>query len=190
MEGLNLEQLQLVALFLEIIGITLTFLDVFKHDVLEQFILSYNKFIKWSGIYVFEYGTKDPEDSLSLIKGICQFVSGVIVFIYIDLGNGFLWIILEYFAAATLGLLIGALIHILIASVFGILSSVLEILGKGKIYSGFGILLSLCGITIEIIQVYVSSFKWVIWVILLFFIYLIWAISIFQKDKNNPWDKK
>lgn len=174
-----MDQLQVLALILEVIGFTLTIIHIYNNDfskLASEWIESSTRYIgldqfvnMTSGIdYDLEHLAEIEREQVFHTRTVTIIVALLTFpFIYMstDYGNGLLWNIAEFISAYLLSFIYVILAQYLLVVIVKSSLMLCRFSGRGDIIIGVGLGLASVGLLIEAYQIYYSSLSWVLWII-------------------------
>lgn len=177
---MSMDQLQVIALLLEITGIALTIIHIYNNDFSRLASDKIKVAIKYIGLdqfvsmsagidYDLKHLTEIEREQVfhtRLVTMAFAFLAMPFVYMTVEYGRGFLWGIGEFVSAYFLSFLLVIFAQYIIVLVVNATILLCRISGRGDIIVGVGLGLALAGLMIEAFQIYHSSLRWTLWVIL------------------------
>jgi len=192
---MSMDQLQVIALILELTGIGLTIIHIYKNDFSKSASGLIERSVKFIGLdqfanvtggidYDFTHLSKEEREQVfhtRMVTILGAFILTLILFSTVDYGTGILWNFAEFISAYFQSFIYIILVQYTLVAIVGSILYVCRWSGRGDTIIGIGLGLAGVGLIIEAIQIYFSSLNWTLWVILAF---LALFISIpFVKNK-------
>lgn len=197
----SMDQLQVLALILEIIGITLTVIHIYNNDFsklasewIEKSIkrIGLDQFVNMtSGIdYDFKHLTELEREQVfhtRLATIAITFLSFPVVYISTNYGDGVLWNITEFISAYLLSFLYVIFAQYLLVIIVKLSLLLCHLSGRGDIIIGIGLGLATAGLLIEAYQIYYSSLSSALWAIsaVIMFIFSIFLYKNISRKKSH-----
>ena len=177
---MSMDQLQVLALMLELIGIALAVIHIYSNDFsrlvsdrIERAIkhIGLDQFVNMSdGIdYDLKHLTKAEREQVFHTRLVTiSFVFLLMPFVYMALeyGDGFLLGVGEFISSYFFAFILVILAQYLLVLIVNAAILLCRLSGRGDIIIGIGLGLALVGLMIETFQIYHSSLRWTLWVIL------------------------
>lgn len=173
-----MDELQVIALVLEIFGFSIAYIHIFKRSIsikIEDYFTK--KLLDLKSFYTIYIGgaidyTSNLSDEDKKMAGKFRSVKSLIVlvlFIYffnsIDFGDGILWGGLEIFTLLIIVSFASIFLTMIILPLFNhLLQKIIDLIfsfGKGSFIAGIGLIFAIAGILIETYQVYMSIYWWI-----------------------------
>ncbi|WP_242157374.1 hypothetical protein [Aestuariivivens sediminis] len=201
-----MDNLQVIALFLEITGFSLALYHVYMSNFSSNTKKYARNFIENTGIrdmsYDFSSGLDKDEmrfrpmaerDKIMynrMTVSLFQIIITVLLFVFYDIGSGFFYSILEFFVFSILAFPLALVLHFIVFRI--ILNTILFFLykiGKNDYISGIGFFLAGIGLIIETIQVFESHLWWMIFIAWIIGILIILPLIIHYRSKRKNTSK-
>lgn len=191
-----MDEIQVIALCLEIIGFSLAFFHVYKRHFAEIAHRKLTSIMKHMGADGIDFAMPGADDDESLPaegrnyiasnNALIIFLSlgfAIYFFIVIDYGDGILWGLAELFTAMMIAGLATMIFHIVAIMLLGnLLVSLVSRSGKGDIVAGIGFVLAAIGMALETYQVWGSPLWWTVFIIWGF---VLAVVYIYLSRKSN-----
>lgn len=169
------DQLQVLALFLEVIGFGLAFLHAFQPKTSARISDAINAALLALGARKMDYAMPgvDYDDELKdeergpaavgyfVVSMFTLFIIVQLSFLF-DFGDGFRWACLEIALAIMAGAIVAILLHATLSAALNVLDTLLLSAGNGDYAVSFGFILAALGLGIEVKQVFDSTLAWVL----------------------------
>lgn len=172
---MNNDQLQVLALILEITGFGLAFLHAFKPQISTRLSDMINSVLLAVGARKMDYAMpgvdyddelKDEERGPAALGYFVFSMFSLFIIVQLsllfDFGDGFLWACLEIALAIMAGPIVAILLHATLSTALNVLDSLLLSAGNGDYAVSFGFILAAIGLGIEVKQVFDSTLAWVL----------------------------
>lgn len=193
-----MDQLQVLALILEITGIALTVIHIYNNDFSKLVSDRIERAIKYIGLDQLvnmsdgiDYDLKHLADTereqvfhTRVVTIAFAFLSMPFVYMSVEYGNGLLWGIAEFISAYFLAFICVILAQYLLVLIVNSALLLCRLSGRGDIIIGIGLGLALAGLIIEAFQIYHSSLWWTLLIIVPATI-LIPCLYLFIKSRTN-----
>lgn len=196
---MSMDELQVLALSLAIVGIALTIFHVYSNDFSKRVSDFIERALKYAGVdqfvnmtggidYDFEDLTEIEREQVfhtRCVTILVVFLATPFCYMSTEYGDGVLWNIIEFISAYFLSFLyiIGA--QYLLVLMIQIPLIMCRISGRGDIVVGVGFILSLSGLGIGVYQIYYSSLSWTLWIIASITILTPSAFLLRKRRKNT-----